>query len=465
MNRKATFACALMLTSIASAQGPTPTQTTFMIGAYWAPRMSQTNALADEALLADLKNAGFNLVVPYDINDVPVFQKPEYMRYLLERVSKIPGLRTMVYDHRVVDETNTAVSNEVLRDWGPSAPANSTLRPFTTEMRDAVMGYLLLDEGSPANGNAWVNALAPGHPGAFFFRSAPGIDIRSLTYPSQTHIQNHMNEHWVPFWDGNNHSISAYHTYPFVEGGMRQTYFINHQLHAAETSRRKKSFWTTILSVNSYEVGDAACTPVPINDYAPITENNLRMQAFVPVLYGAKGITYFTYRSPGYQACIPGEFVYDNAIENSGTAMYGWAQKINTALTNMGPDLMALDWKATLHGSQADPVSGEPDLPIAGPGTPVVNSDFEDHFAVGVFSSRIPSASHALAVLNKDRSTARTVTLNLAGLYHMRRHNKTASTYSEIGRSQGTLRITVQPGDMELVLLKKVWAPRMVRSL
>ena len=79
---------------------------------------------------------------------------------------------------------------------------------------------------------------------------------------------------------------------------------------------------------------------MPFGPHHDPTESQLRWQIYTSLAYGAKGILYFCYWTPG-----GGEFPKGGAIitaEGQRTRHYDQAKRINAAIRNLGPTLMKL---------------------------------------------------------------------------------------------------------------------------
>src|ERR1051325_6553113 len=84
---------------------------------------------------------------------------------------------------------------------------------------------------------------------------------------------------------------------------------------------------------------------LPFNDRLDPTEAQLRWQIFASVAYGAKGILYFCYWTPGKGAAGKGEFPKGGAVitaEGLKTRHYDEATRINAELKAWSPTLMKL---------------------------------------------------------------------------------------------------------------------------
>ena len=81
--------------------------------------------------------------------------------------------------------------------------------------------------------------------------------------------------------------------YPITTKGVRKTWYHNLEMVREESINSGKPFWAFVLSVSH----DVPYTP---NTYYPMpTLGSLRLQAYSNLAYGAQGIQYFTYWTPG----------------------------------------------------------------------------------------------------------------------------------------------------------------------
>jgi hypothetical protein len=84
---------------------------------------------------------------------------------------------------------------------------------------------------------------------------------------------------------------------------------------------------------------------MPFNDRLDPTEAQLRWQIFTAAAYGARGVLYFCYWTPGKGNAGTGEFPKGGAIltaEGRKTRHYDEARRINAELKALGPTLMQL---------------------------------------------------------------------------------------------------------------------------
>jgi hypothetical protein len=122
--------------------------------------------------------------------------------------------------------------------------------------------------------------------------------------------------------------------YPLMrpEGDTRAAYCANLECFRRNSLAASIPFWNYFYSM-------------PFNDRLDPTEAQLRWQIFTSVAYGAKGVLYFCYWTPGKGAAGAGEFPKGGAIitaEGLKTRHYDEARRINAELKNLGPTLMEL---------------------------------------------------------------------------------------------------------------------------
>ena len=126
---------------------------------------------------------------------------------------------------------------------------------------------------------------------------------------------------------------------------------------------------------------------MPFNDRLDPTEAQIRWQINASLAYGAKGVLYFCYWTPGKGNAGTGEFPKGGAImtaEGLRTRHYGEARRINAELRTLGPTLM----KLTSTGARRVRTDKDPAATLVG--TPIRNlthipGDPAGEFIVGTF--------------------------------------------------------------------------------
>ena len=110
----------------------------------------------------------------------------------------------------------------------------------------------------------------------------------------------------------------SFDNYPVTYDGVRQMWYENLQIIAEESEKSGLPFWAFSLSVPHW------CYPVP-------TMASMRMQMYTNLAYGASGLQYFTYWTPG-----PDDFFHyhDGPItyEGARTERYYKVQALNKEL-------------------------------------------------------------------------------------------------------------------------------------
>jgi hypothetical protein len=104
---------------------------------------------------------------------------------------------------------------------------------------------------------------------------------------------------------------------------------------------------------------------MPYGDHFDPTEAQLRWQIFTSLAYGAKGVMYFCYWTPG--GGPGGEFPKGGAIirrDGTRTRHYDEARRINAVLKNYGPTLMKLTSTGVDHVKVGDASKDSTNSPV-----------------------------------------------------------------------------------------------------
>jgi hypothetical protein len=127
----------------------------------------------------------------------------------------------------------------------------------------------------------------------------------------------------------------SYDSYPLLKtGGIIQDYFYNLDFIRAKTLEREIPFWTFIQTLS------IAQTP-GVPDKRDPSEKEIRWQVWINLAFGAKGIQYFCYWSPG-----SGAEVFSNALitrEGKKTDKYDYVKRLNSDLRKTGKILLECD--------------------------------------------------------------------------------------------------------------------------
>lgn len=117
---------------------------------------------------------------------------------------------------------------------------------------------------------------------------------------------------------GNQYSFDYY---PIIDRGVRKSWYDNLKIVRDVSKQEGKPFWAYILST-------------PHNVYPQPTLGSLRLQTFVSLIYGAKGIQYFTYTTPSPQGLND---YHNGPVERDGhlTSTYFLAQQMNEGIKDV----------------------------------------------------------------------------------------------------------------------------------
>ncbi len=365
-------------------------QTDFIIGSCGGVQpitQNHTNKNHDSTILADYYACGFNLIATR-----PTFTWQWDFRYQLELVSLFHSLKLLIsdtcfyikhWDYCTTGDTGIGVveypgiaygrnNNSIMADWGPNAPTTASLDgllnfvPFKPEMRNAMYGYYLHQE-IPCNREieniltwqeyfhaedssklAWANLF-------------PYCGIFTDTMDYKSYVSN--------YFDDDRTRVASFDYYPFLtnqwqaNGKLTPNYFWNLQLFAQKSSTMQKPFWAY-----PYTGGKRI--------YAPYSSPKLKFMVWAPIIYGAKGLMYYSYWE-----------LFDDVDSLNGLATaagallhpkYDDVKNINFQINNMSHILMKLQWQKTIHGSSTDPNSGEIGLTTIDSSTPLFcNNSFK----------------------------------------------------------------------------------------
>jgi len=369
---------------------------TFWIGTWYDARLTKINR-QDSIILDSIKKANFNFVSGQNLT--PNINTTDFT-YALGRAAAVKGLKVLVMDSRFnYTSYNDADCKSIVNYY----------KSLSTNIRNAMLGYHIGDEPADnfiISANRWVDTLKK-----YDAQKIPYIGLLPVYVGyDTTRYKNYINN-----FIANSSQIIGYDHYPFFVGGkgMREDYFWNLRVVAdALKSNPTKNFWATVQAVEATHIETGF-------HYAPITQNLLRFVAYAPILYGAKGIMYFTYESPG----LNGGWVYEKAARENPN-IYNWLKSQNLYLKNMGPTLMKLKWLATVHGWYQTNYSLETVPTIISGVTPYIKTISDYQTGVGIFDSS--TSVHFLAALNKDTLNTKNVSFSLAGYYQLQYHKKTS---------------------------------------
>ncbi len=281
---------------------------------------------------------------------------------------EVAGLKTIVSDARVGGYDWRKVDESVAR-------SNVTSLIREIGKHPSIYGYYLRDE-----------------PPAGFF---PGLEkvasvVRELAPTKWAYVNLFPNyaENWQletsGYADYIEKFISTCHPtqlsfdhYPLLEGGgMRGNYWENLEQISAAARKYKLPFWSIVLSVGGL-------------NYREPSAIDLRWEVYSSLLYGARGLAYFTYFAP------PVGNYHGAPIDQFGNATPTWnhIQNINLQVLKLAPTLLKLTSDDVYHFGT---------LPAGchGPGEKSLVKSADAHFAIGDFTHE--DGSRYVMVMNKS---------------------------------------------------------------
>lgn len=311
---------------------------------------------------------------------------------------------------------------------------------------EACWGYILQDEPSVADFPRLAKSVAEireKQPGRFgyinlFPNYANAQQLGVATY--EEHVARYMRE-VKP-------DVLCMDHYPLMRPNSdgRAAYLSNLEVMRRHALEANIPFWNFFYSM-------------PFNDRLDPTEAQLRWQIFASVAYGAKGVLYFCYWTPGKGAAGAGEFPKGGAIltaEGLKTRHYDEARRINAELKSYGPTLMQL----TSLGAFRFTTAGETRAVLTN--TPIrnitrVGADPANEFIIGSFKHA--DGRRAVLILNHNYSFTAWAQIEFDAdptqvLEVSKLDGKTAPVIDDSPELKG-LQLSFGPGDARLFLLPR----------
>jgi hypothetical protein len=492
----------VLLSKVIQAQAQW-TQPEFIIGSWRDPRMTGDTA-ADNARLMRFKAAYFNTLsgLALDPTLAPAPQQQSTLAddfngtatsitYRLRRLASVGGLRMFSADERYYGEGlvyNSANVQAVINDYSTLSPA----------LRSCLIGYHIADEPSwlvrdrSLQQLSKITHFASGDPALLPWVNLFANRVNEFIDDEPAYIE------YVRRFANSGTRVISFDNYPFSTNQfttpppnqpavrISNRYFRNYQIIADEARNAGVNFWAFANSTGIYfnDQGKVWVVKDGPADYRALNQPRTRFGAYVPLIYGAKGIFWHVYEPVCLQtggcfnpASPAGTYptVYDNSaiLDRLGntTTMYGWVSTINQTIKNFGPTLLSARWLGTVHGSATNIMNTSNDVPPDYTGAPEANlpvitattelievngiSPNPQNFAIGLFEGLPPF--YYLLVLNKDTETGtnRTVTINLKPtVRQIARHDRISDSWTVLpGTTSVTL--TLAPGDIQMIRLDK----------
>lgn len=294
------------------------------------------------------------------------------------RLARAAGLRLMVQDDRVsklVDDASLPL------DILAGVVADYKSHP-------AFYGYFITDEPNAARFGrlgaivARLRELDPAHP-AYINLFPTYANEQQLGTPT-------YEEHVGRFLDTVRPPFLSFDHYPVMRSGLRPDYYRNLEIVRRMAAERGLDVWAFTL-----------VTPHAV--YPPPTLGHIRLQLWSDIAYGAKGLQYFTFATPGGTDYDWGTGLVDK--QGRAGPAFPLARQVNAEIRRL--EGLILKWKSlAVYHSEPIPDGARP---LAGDG-PVVSASGAP-LVIGVFAD---GAVRYVLLVNRDYEQARTAVIRFA---------------------------------------------------
>ncbi len=418
-----------LLNGILSAQ----TDNKFVIGSWFDPRLTFTNQSKDLATLDSMAKAHFNLLSGYNLTHKKSFNEFSYVLGLLEQLQ---SMKLLAMGEKV---------DYKKYDKGVHGQFQGNFRRLSASKSKYLSGYHLGDEPSiDALGevNRWVNELKKTEPDKLTYIGLFPIYVGYDTAKYRKYIDDFCR---------NKSEVVGIDLYPFINGMMRGDYFWNLWVLADVLKKYpEKRIWNTVYAVEHYFY-PGPNEPITMR-YSPVTLALLRFVVHAPLLYGTKGILYFTYESPGKDN-------WDAEFEpaaRENPIIYNFIKSINDKLRFIGNELMPLTWVETVHGATKNNYSTEM-LPVVGERTPFISALGGNEAAAAIYTdkNKIPY----VLLMNKDTLDSKFIRVDFKIPSEVEIFNDVSAKWEPAKPDQYNkllqrLTLAIDPAEVKLVRIK-----------
>jgi hypothetical protein len=320
------------------------------------PIMAWGSAPGNSAVLSEMADCGIN---------VAGFVAPEH----LDAISQA-GLRAFVMDYRASGYDFQNVDPNVVKE-----NVNGLVKEVGSH--PALYGYYLKDE---PNMNEFPGLAIVSD--AFLEKSPDKIPYINLfpNYASQNQLGTENYWNYVEgFINEVNPPMISYDHYALMEDEpLRDGYYTNLEAIRWGSVKYKRPFWNVVLTTAHFK-------------YREPSFADIRFQVWTTLVYGGKGISYFTYFAPGFGNCRMAPIdQYGNR-----TPTWNYLQNTNSAVKMLAPILLRLRSTGVYH------VGDVPVGCLALPGNTLVRTIFGNgNFLIGEFIHS--DGTSYVMVVNKD---------------------------------------------------------------
>jgi hypothetical protein len=496
-------------------------QSEFFIGAYHQPAFTG-NLQTDIKIFSDYRDLGFNVLTDNVLNHVqdPWNERKGYLWfnvapeagiqkidavYRLSVLTNISGLKTFILQRPIYSRMDSEL-DEMVNHF------KQFTDHYSPQMRDRLIGYTIVpDEADSTN---MVDKVLPIikkiHSNdsekvsiANFGGSLSGWKNLSSNWEInrkinlenfRKNIHIYLNNSYTNLYSFDYYKFFSYYTPagvklgPVTGGSPKQLFYAFLKILAEETHSTNKTFF-----------GVPVCAQHEICEYSrKSTESNwnleiirkmpkltpaiFRHEAYSFIVYGAKGIMWYSYNYPNETEPplitswesnkLWGSSEKYSDFPSNNPLIRNTVQEINNELHNMGSVLLLLNWRQTVHGASVDPEIKEPLLDVISNKTPVFYKTLtraaieagstagstwsDDSLAIGIFEK---NNSSFLAIMNKSLINTNCSKYNVRGDVYPYIFNKRSGGWSLLERKYNKLlnmtsfETKIIPGDLELVSL------------
>ncbi len=340
--------------------------------------------------------------------------------------------------------TNAAGQLALCHKVGLKALVDGSPAPAALPESPACWGYLLTDEPSASAFPALAErarAIRQARPGRLAYVNlypnyASTAQLGTPTYE----------EHVSQFMRVFQPDVLSMDHYPLMrpDRDSRDAYCDNLEVFRRHALEAKVPFWNYFYSM-------------PFNDRLDPTEAQIRWQIFTSLAYGAKGVLYFCYWTPGKGNGGTGEFPKGGALltaEGLKTRHYDEARRINAEIKALGPTLMNLTSTAIFRLNTA-PTEGEPQVDHPVRRVTRVGADPHSEFIVGCF--RHADGRRAALIVNHSYAHTAWPTVEFASpataVKEVDKHTGREVAAIDDSPELPGLQLSFGPGDARLFLL------------
>lgn len=340
--------------------------------------------------------------------------------------------------------TDAAKQLELCGKYGLKAVVQAPGPPEDLPEHDACWGYMMVDEpgaGAFPELAKQMDAIYRARPGRFGYINL----LPNYASPAMLGTPTY-DEHVARFVREVKPQVLSMDHYPLMrpDGDSRQSYCDNLETMRKYSLEADIPFWNFFYSM-------------PFNDRLDPTEAQIRWQIFTAVAFGAKGVLYFCYWTPGKGAAGAGEFPKGGAIvtaEGLRTRHWDEARRINAELKNLGPTLMGLTstgvYRVNTGKSPAEALAGSFVKSMER-----VGSDPHSEFIVGTFTNA--RGERVVLIVNDSYAYTAWPTVEFdaeaARVREVSKSTGSALTVVDDSPELKGLQLSFGPGDARLFLL------------